>query len=167
MVTFVASSPEPVYLERCLPCAQVAAQMKGDREDRIKIQARKEADKRRMDDEQKRDELLVEASTMARMGARRGPTSNPMWHNLAQWLTTCSGCTVMTTWPLSSGLLASAGFCHDATACDWFSSLGLGETPHHEIASAPLTHDTQHVAAAEHGAAAWPTRYGWRALFIL
>ena len=44
--------------------------MKGDREDRIKIQARKEADKRRMDDEQRRDELLVEASTMARMGAR-------------------------------------------------------------------------------------------------
>ncbi len=50
--------------------AQVAAQMKGDRADRIKIQARKEADKRRMEDEQQRDELLVEATTMARMGAR-------------------------------------------------------------------------------------------------
>ena len=53
------------------PCGlQVAAQLKGDREDRIKIQARKEADKRRMDEEQRRDELLVEATTMARMGAR-------------------------------------------------------------------------------------------------
>jgi hypothetical protein len=50
--------------------AQVAGQLKGDREDRIKIQARKEADKRRMDEEQRRDELLVEATTMARMGAR-------------------------------------------------------------------------------------------------
>ena len=49
---------------------QVAAQLKGDRGDRIKIQARKEADKRRMDEEQRRDELLVEATTMARMGAR-------------------------------------------------------------------------------------------------
>ena len=52
----------------CVP--QVAAQMKGDREDRIKIQARKESDKRRMEDEQRRDELLLEATTMARMGAR-------------------------------------------------------------------------------------------------
>ena len=58
-----------------LAFAQVAAQMKGDRSDRIKIQARKEADKRRMEDEQRRDELLVEANTMARMGARCQATS--------------------------------------------------------------------------------------------
>ena len=59
-----------VPMEALAGVRQVGAQMKGHGEDRIKIQARKESDKRRMEDEQRRDELLLEATTMARMGAR-------------------------------------------------------------------------------------------------
>ena len=40
----------------------------GDREDRIKIQNKKEADKKQMDREQEADELMVEAASMAKMG---------------------------------------------------------------------------------------------------
>lgn len=47
--------------------------LQGDREDRIKIQSKKEADKKRMEEEQLADELMVEAATMARMGESCAP----------------------------------------------------------------------------------------------